>query len=315
MFANLEMVKIDAESENPSKHELYKYPWKYIGYRGFSAFAASDPDFFALRRFDRLHTRTLFSLQDELSDLERRLDRMDELFSRKSTKLVGSCPPKIINKSGVSANDGPQRDINNGTIRDDLPERKSLIASISAKLQEYDEAVLRYSEMRRLFPASDRNVRNIKMWLKNNEGAILKEETEFIQHHDDLISISTPKSTLRRWFEDRVVKHAYIRGLFRRKSLQLGAYDNTSIYTFSDDAVNTFGSVAVFITALVMLITPLWILQSLGKLQMKLAVITVFVVAFIAFLTVTTPGRAFERLAATAGYSAVLVVFLQLGPQ
>ncbi|KAI0548392.1 hypothetical protein F4679DRAFT_322579 [Xylaria curta] len=315
MVANLDTVKINTESEDPSKQELYEYPWKYIGYRGFSTFASADSDFFALRRFDRLHARALFSLQDELSDLEQKLDQMDELFSRKSTKLVGSRPPKIIDKYAISANDGPQRDINNGTIRDDLLERRILIADISAKLQKYDEAVLRYSKMRRLSPAPDRNVRNIKMWLKNNNGAILKEETEFIQHRDDLISISTPKSTLRHWFEDRVIKLAFIRDLFRRKSSQLGAYDHTSIYTFSDDAVNTFGSLAVFVAALVMLITPLWILQSLEKLQTKLAVITVFVIAFVAFLAVTTPGRAFERLAATAGYSAVLVVFLQLGPQ
>ncbi|KAI0450227.1 hypothetical protein F5B21DRAFT_442739 [Xylaria acuta] len=318
MVASLDRVEIDSNnSEYPTENELYLYPWKYIGYQGFSTFAASDPDFFALRRFDRLHTRTLLTLQDELRDLEQRLDRMDERFSRKSTKIVGSCPPRVIDQFRVNAepHDNTQRDINNGTIRDDLPERRSLITNISAKLKTYDEAVLRYSEMRRLFPAPDRNVRNLQTWFENNEGAILKEETEFIQHRDELISISTPKSTLRQWFEDRIVTRTDVMGVFKRHArLKPEAYGQTSVYTFSDDAVNTFGSLAVFAAALVMLITPLWILQSLHVLQKKLAAITVFIVVFLAFLTVTTPGRPFERLAATAGYSAVLVVFLQLGP-
>ncbi|KAI8947609.1 hypothetical protein F4801DRAFT_497793 [Xylaria longipes] len=318
MAANLDRVTIDSgESEHPTENELYMYPWKYIGYKGFSTFAASDPDFFALRRFDRLHTRTLFSLQDELSDLERQLNRMDERFSRKSTKIIGRCPPKIIDQFVVNAepHDKTQRDINNGTIRDDLPERKSLIANISAKLKEYDEAVLRYSEMRRLFPAPDRNVRNLQKWFENNEGAILKEETEFIKHRDELISISTPKSTLRRWFEDHIITRTDVMGVFKSHArLKLEAYDQTSVDTFSDDAINTFGSMMVFAAALVMLITPLWILQSLEVLQKKLAAITVFIVVFLAFLTATTIGRPFERLVATAGYAAVLVVFLQLCP-
>ncbi|KAI3335893.1 hypothetical protein F4824DRAFT_462831 [Ustulina deusta] len=226
-------------------------------------------------------------------------------------------PPEIVDQFGVNAeaHDEIPRDINNGTIRDDLPERRSLIANISAKLKEYDEAVLRYSEMRRLLPAPDRNVRNLQTWFENNEGAILKEETEFIQHRDELISISTPKSTLRQWFEDHIVTRVDVMGMFKRQTkLNLGTYDQTSVYTFSDDAINTLGSLAVFVVALVMLITPLWILQSLEVLQKKLAAITVFVVVFLAFLTVTTPGHPFERLAASAGYSAVLVVFLQLGP-
>ncbi|KAI0546410.1 hypothetical protein F4679DRAFT_598725 [Xylaria curta] len=305
MGENLGSVKIDSgDSEYPTENELHLYPWKYIGYKGFANFASSDPDFFALRRFDRLHTRTLFSLQDDLSDLEQRLDWMDERFSRKSTKIVGSCPPKIIDKSSVEAElqDKSQRDINNGTIRDDLFERRSLIADISTSLERYDKAVLRYSKMRSLFPAPDRNVRNLQTWLENNEGAILKNETEFVQHGNELISISTPKSTLRRWFEDHIVTHTDIIGVFRKQQrIKLEAYDQTSVYTFSDEAINTLASLAVFVSALVMLITPLWILQSLEMLQKKLATITVFIVIFIAFLTVTAPGRPFERLAATAG--------------
>ncbi|KAI8633267.1 hypothetical protein F5Y19DRAFT_294844 [Xylariaceae sp. FL1651] len=320
MFASLNSVEIDSESSNiPTENELYQYPWKYIGYKDFAAYVASDPDFFAFRRFDRLHTRTLLSLQDQLSELEQQLDLMDKRFSRKSTKIVGSCPPIIVDNLKVTDETGDNipRDINNGTIRDDLEERAALITDIAAKLREYDEAVLRYSKMRRLFPAPERNVQNLKTWFENNEGAIMEAETQFIQHRDELVSMSAQKSALRQWFEDQVVYRTHTKfGMFKKQAQSssiLSTQDQKSTYTVSDEAIDIFGSFAVFVAALTMLVTPLWILQSLDTLQQKLIVITIFIMICLAFLSLATLGRPFESLAATAGYSAVLVVFLQLG--
>jgi hypothetical protein len=54
------------------------------------------------------------SLQDNLSELEERLEALDILYSRKGAE-----------------------DVNNGTFRDELPDRASLIADIHRKLAEY----------------------------------------------------------------------------------------------------------------------------------------------------------------------------------
>ena len=54
-------------------------PWKTIGYRGFSAFLASDTDFLIFRRFGTLNARILLFLQDEITSLEEELERL-ELF-------------------------------------------------------------------------------------------------------------------------------------------------------------------------------------------------------------------------------------------
>lgn len=62
-----------------------------------------------------------------------------------------------------------------------------------------------------------------------------------------------------------------------------------------------------------MLIAPLWILQSIGGTNAKLVVITAFILVFLAILSVVTNAKQFETLGATAAYSAVLMVFLQLG--
>ncbi|KAI0409114.1 hypothetical protein F4802DRAFT_232628 [Xylaria palmicola] len=305
MFASLNSIR--SHSEFPTEQELYDYPWKYIGYRDFTAYFASDPDFFALRRFDRLHTRSLLTLQDQLSQLEERLDHMDSQLSDRNIKLVGDGPPRIVNvlveKDGLLS-DVP-RDVNNGTIRDDLDERAAIVAQVTAKLKDYDEAVLRYSQMRRLFPASERNVDNIKTWLDNNDGAIMEAETQFIQHADELISISAPKSAVRQWFEDQIVLRMPTRlGLFKLKAHShspLSPHGEITTYTFSDRAIELFGHAMVFLVASAMLIAPLWILGSMNTLEQKLGVITGFVLLCLGFLSLTTLGRPFERLAATAG--------------
>jgi hypothetical protein len=116
--------------------------------------------------------------------------------------------------------------------------------------------------------------------------------------------MSAPKSTMRQWFEDQVVYRTRSKlGLFRKHAplSTTSACDRKSVYTVSDDAIDAFGSFAVFVAASTMLITPLWILQSLDTLQSRLIVITVFAVLCLAFLSLATPGRPFERLAATAG--------------
>ncbi|KAI3337187.1 hypothetical protein HD806DRAFT_542893 [Xylariaceae sp. AK1471] len=129
---------------------------------------------------------------------------------------------------------------------------------------------------------------------------------------------SRTKLDVASWFEDLVVYRTHSKlSLFKKQAQPhstLSIRDRGAIYTGSDEAIDIFGSVAVFVAASAMLIAPLWILQSLDTPQSRLMVITIFAVVCLAFLSVATLGRPFERLAATAGYSAVLVVFLQLGP-
>lgn len=168
-----------------------------------------------------------------------------------------------------------------------------------------DDVLTRYCSVRGLFPAPKRNIRNIEAWLENNHGAIMADEADFISHHDDLMSVSKPKAILRQWFEEKVVyrSHDGLK-LFHRppKRHTLSARDQKETYIVGEDAIEAFGSVAVFAAATTMLIVPLWLLQMLKSMRLRLAVITVFVFLFVAFISCGTLGRPFERLAATAGY-------------
>lgn len=112
---------------------------KYIGYKEFSAWTASDSDFFSVRRFDRLHTRAILTLQAQLVDIEERIDTLDKHYSSRNVKLSNAKPPSIVTVS-EPLDDFEKlefRDINNGTVNDDLPERAKLVAEMTSKLVEY----------------------------------------------------------------------------------------------------------------------------------------------------------------------------------
>lgn len=148
-------------------------------------------------------------------------------------------------------------------------------------------------------------MQNLQAWFYNNKGAIMDSEIEFIKHVDELVAISQPKSTLRHWFELRIVYGTRsCLGLFRRAPphAKISSRDQEDTYIFSQQSLDAFSGIAIFVTALAMLITPLWALQTLQDLRLKLAIITLFAVLCLTFLTFATLGRPFERLAATAGY-------------
>jgi hypothetical protein len=112
-----------SSTESVSPWEERKKPWKYIGYKVFSRWVASDPSFFVLRKFGTLNARVALSLQDEIAQLEEELDSMDKTYSHRDTK-----------------------DAHNGTFRDDPfdgpLDRQQLVRVI------LPEKLLRYSKCR-----------------------------------------------------------------------------------------------------------------------------------------------------------------------
>ena len=80
---------------------------------------ASDNAFFVLRRFGTLNTRVLLAMQDEIVELEDKLNFMDEEYSRKDYTY----------------------NVDNGTFRDDpFNDRRELVTKIlPEKLAKYSK--------------------------------------------------------------------------------------------------------------------------------------------------------------------------------
>lgn len=101
-----------------SQADIDGKPWKYLGYQSFSAFVASDDDFFVLRRFGALSARVLLGLQDELSRLEEDLETLERRVREK---------------------DAP--DIHNGSFRQETQEdRQALVCQAQRLLRDYSQS-------------------------------------------------------------------------------------------------------------------------------------------------------------------------------
>lgn len=102
----------------PSQADVDAKPWKYTGYRSFSAFVASDNDFFVLRRFSALTARVLLGLQDQLSRLEEDLEALEKTLRKK---------------------DAPN--IHNGSFRDETETaRETLVCQAQRLLRDYSKS-------------------------------------------------------------------------------------------------------------------------------------------------------------------------------
>jgi hypothetical protein len=109
-------VHLSFASSAVTKEQVNAKPWRYLGYRGFSSFIASDDNFFILRRFGTLNARVFLALQDQLTVLESNLSAIDEDASR------------------------DDNDYHNGTFREDrFQERVVIIAEIQKKLEQYSK--------------------------------------------------------------------------------------------------------------------------------------------------------------------------------
>ena len=101
----------------PSQADIDEKPWKYVGYRSFSAFIASDHDFFILRKFGALSARVLLRLQDQLSQLEEELEAVEKMAREE---------------------DAP--DVHNGSFRQEtMKDRQDLVGQAQGLLKEYSQ--------------------------------------------------------------------------------------------------------------------------------------------------------------------------------
>jgi hypothetical protein len=110
--------RTSGDSQNLTQDEIDQKPWKYIGYKGYSDFIASENDFLILRRFASVSARAALELQDKVVVLEEQLEGLDRELSRRE-----------------------MQDVNNGTFRDDIPERKRVLRELREKIMQYSRPI------------------------------------------------------------------------------------------------------------------------------------------------------------------------------
>ncbi|KAI9790794.1 MAG: hypothetical protein M1816_004752 [Peltula sp. TS41687] len=257
-------------------------PWKYKGYRDFTRWVATDSDFFILRRFKVLNTRVLLSMQDNISQLEARLDRLDTEHSR------------------VEA-----ADVDNGTFRNDpVEDRRAILRQLEVDLKAYNEYLLSYSSLESRPPASRQNIKSVENWFFNNRNAIAPEETEFLKQDTDLIDIVEKSRSPARKILERFQGLLSLPLLRRRDVPNVinSEHSETTIY-YSDERIEFLGSALIVSIGYLMLIGPLWWLEFEKKEKARLGIVTGFSCLFLVLLSFVTNAKPFESLAAAAAYT------------
>lgn len=95
--------------------------WKHVGYKNYTRLVGLDANFFYVRQFRTLNVRIVLAMQDQITELEEQLDRLDQ---------------------DLSKDDAP--DIHNGSFRQETSrERLELIWTIQRRLRDYSMRYLR----------------------------------------------------------------------------------------------------------------------------------------------------------------------------
>ncbi|KAI0174378.1 hypothetical protein BJ166DRAFT_512026 [Pestalotiopsis sp. NC0098] len=286
-------IELPEHEQDPplTDQEIREKPWKYIGYRGYADFMSSDNDLLVLRRFNALNVRVILAQQDKLSELEHELAEVDKRNSKR---------------------DAP--DVNNGTLRDDIEERKLLLRDIKEEIYHYNKMVLQQSRLCEYPTAPRSDVKNIKNWHFNHGySAIAADEQEYLEHQNDLVCVThKTKTPLRRVIDKS--RRLRTLGIWRTKIEDpVPQYDSQYVSYYSDQRIDGFASGFIVLVGLTMLVTPIWVLNFVESMNSKLIVITIFTVFFLLVMSFAMVAKPFEALGATAAYAAVLMVFMQLG--
>ncbi|KAK0646919.1 hypothetical protein B0T16DRAFT_330001 [Cercophora newfieldiana] len=129
-----------------------------------------------------------------------------------------------------------------------------------------------------------------------------------------LASASSDKEPLRRLIDHSQALRTLSIWRDTEKQEQRPGCDVDGVLYFSDSKMDRSVSLVIAFVGLVMLVTPVWALHSLGdNMIAKLVTITVFVLVCLAVVSFAMVAKPFEALGTTAAYAAVLMVFLQLG--
>ncbi|KAK4112398.1 hypothetical protein N656DRAFT_709377 [Canariomyces notabilis] len=275
----------------PTEADIQLKPWKYIGYKGYAEFISSDDDFLILRRFDSLSARVALRLQDEINVLEEELERLDTIHSKPEST-----------------------DFNNGTLRDDIAERAEILELAARKLRRYNEFLLQHSRMKKLTKAPGRDIKSLKHWHYNHSNvAIAREEQTYLNNEDLVRVVQEDRTPLRRVIDSSLRLRTL--PIWRLRKHEAPVYDADYVSYYSGKRIDGFASTMIVTIGATMLIAPIWILQALNTLTMKLGVITIFILIFLLLISFAMVSKPFEALGATAAYAAVLMVFIQFGTE
>ncbi|KAH6712332.1 hypothetical protein BKA61DRAFT_736758 [Leptodontidium sp. MPI-SDFR-AT-0119] len=278
------------------------------GYPRLAAFLDSNENFMLYRRFGFLQSRLLLYKQDELRELEARLDRIDQLDAKRDASLLLS------------------------RAKDDAcgSRRKMLLQEIDVKFKDYASLLVVARDLASFNRPPDRDFRSVKSYFDSQ--LPLCNIESYIYRHEDIIALKPGRE--KAWLDTSVEKilqklnSRIIRYIFSTPDLRAKADDQTrNLILYERTRIELLVSTINLGFIVALLVLPVYILwqltanaeQKAPPTSLIIGILATFTVAFSGALSAFTRAKRHEILASSAAYCAVLVVFIgnvkQLGPQ
>ncbi|KAH9880615.1 hypothetical protein IAQ61_000909 [Plenodomus lingam] len=254
-----------------------------LGYPRFSALISAHNSFQICRSFRQLRTRLLLIKQLKLSDLEEQLIKLDNEEQRGS--ILAS------------------------NRQDNNLSRKQVIVDIDQALADYDQLIERNHQILALDPAEDRDVSSIRNWLNAN-GCMARDEVKYLDHTSDLTSVVASHDatmlTFEAWLERTLLR--LWKGLRHRSMFDVSRDPTVHISSNSAFRIATRTLTGSVIVSL--LLIPIFICNTVQRTKVRLGVVAVAAILFVAILCGLTRAKPIELFVAGATYTTVLVVFV-----
>ncbi|KAI1414644.1 hypothetical protein F5Y13DRAFT_13048 [Hypoxylon sp. FL1857] len=254
------------------------------GYPRFAALLGLHPSFHVFRNFSNLRVRLLLSKQDELAQLEERLERLDA--DKTFTFFRGSL-----------------RGDRNG-------ERAQLMAEINRCLTEYDSVLERVEKSLKRHAAGDRDTENIQNWIQST-GQLPRSEAAYLWQ-DDLVAVGAAdrdftSPVLQGLIEDSVV---WLSKLVKWTPLHQKVSRDSHIHIISTSVLNGILRFIITLLLMAMLFVPVVISVSIANTAARIGIAMIACCIFILALAMVAKAKTSELFVAGATYSAILVVFI-----
>lgn len=292
------LTKKDSGHIDQTVRSLNDFP---SGYGKVAAIEDLDSDFLIYKKFGWLRNYALLHLQDELVELQQRLERLDKWEDKDGDykKLLSRRKDYVKDDSG----------------------RKTLVNEIHSKLAQYDEALLRTQKIHSLKRPTERAQRNLHHLIKNTQ-SLVGNESEWTVEGPDLAALGRgPEySWLNTFLENtmsKVSKRA-TRAIFRKEEQRIKTGDE-QLQLLSADRFDILVRIILTLVAAILLLIPVFVLFKLQPTSRadfrrnsnhQILTVFAFTLLFSASCSIFTKARRQEVFAATAAYGAVLVVFL-----
>ncbi|KAI1415017.1 hypothetical protein F5Y13DRAFT_197018 [Hypoxylon sp. FL1857] len=272
-------------------HERFRHQPRKIesfrkGYPRLSAFIDSERNFAIFRCFGRLHARLLLHKQDELVEIENRLEQID---LEEQTEYFLAC-----------------------RRQDPSDERRELFGKAEKKLAEYNELLACYYRNIERPRPDESNVKSVGNWLDGTK-PLVEVESTFLNDWNDLRS---PRNPADHGGMDVFLGNMAIRFAkfgFRNLFAPLNEHslsDDEHILFCQRSQILVASRLLTTFFAVAFLTIPIVVLYNISTIAMRMVALVAFTAMFSSTLCWTTESRNYEILAVTAAYCAVMVVFV-----